>query len=154
MEPPHHVSLREDQISLRPYSTPQEAYKRKDIEFIWSITSYQVQILFIGNKCENILLLGRSVQFYCCQDVCYREAKVNASLGESKETSKIEILVVISLYFMLWIGRSKSSKLDCFLKLSVTTSYCIVEVAGKSSNIQRLTWCGGKVQSLYRVKSL
>lgn len=47
------------------------------------------------------------------------EAKVYESLGESKEIRKIEILEVVSRCFVLWIGRSKSSKLDYCQKLLV-----------------------------------
>lgn len=79
---------------------------------------------------------------------------MNTSLGESKESRKIEILVVVSLCFVLWIGRSKSSKLDCYWKLLAAASCCIIEVAGKRSIFWTLTWCGGKVWSGSRVKSL
>jgi len=51
MYPPHHVGLREDQVSLRTHSTPQEANKRNDFELIWSITSHS---LSTGKKCENL----------------------------------------------------------------------------------------------------
>ena len=62
MEPPHHVGLREDLVGLRPYSTPQEVYKRKDTEFIWSITSHQVRILPLLGRSAEICLLGSSAK--------------------------------------------------------------------------------------------
>ena len=92
----------------------------------------------------KILLLGRSAKWVVGK-VCCREAKVNASLGESKESRKIEILVVVSLCFVLWIGRSKSSMLEYCRKLLAVASCCIVEVARKRPIFWRLTWCGGKV---------
>jgi len=51
MEPPHHVGQREDQVDLRSYSTPQEAYKNNDYELIHSITSHS---LSSAQKCENL----------------------------------------------------------------------------------------------------
>lgn len=106
------------------------------------------ELSYCWAEVRSSLVSGKRCEVYCW------EAEVNVSLMESKDTSKIKILVVVSLCFVPWIGRSKSSKLYYCRKLPASVSCCIVEVVGTRSNFWRLTWCEGKVWSWSRVKSL
>lgn len=69
-------------------------------------------------KSAQICLLGIRAKWVAGKVYC-REAELNAILGESTESRKIEILVVVSVCFMIMIG---SSKLGC-CKLLHSQSY-------------------------------
>jgi hypothetical protein len=79
---------------------------------------------------------------------------VNASLGKSKEKKKIEILVSLSL------SVSCSGLGDRSLPSFVVAGSCMLpkllhsRSCWKVEETGRLTWCGGKVWSWSRVKSL
>ena len=65
------------------------------------LIKFEFSLLGRGAK---ILLLGRSAKCMVGKVYC-RKDKVNTSLGEAKESRKIEILVVVPLYFLLSIRK-------------------------------------------------
>ena len=126
-----------DHVGLRDtYSTSPGAYKRK--EFFWSTLSYSK--FDISCSWEQF-------------KVCCREAKRSASLGKSKEKNKNEIFVPLTLSISCPILGSLPS-------FVVAESHMLLKVVASSKLLEggqrygRLTWRGGKVWYMSRVKSL